>query len=68
MWGPDAAAFELVEVRYSAAEIDALDRAARRNRQGSVQFVNFDGLPEILRALGHRVDLSNGRFAACQQF
>jgi len=40
----------LVEVRYSAAEIDALDRAARRNRQGSVQFVNFDGLPEILRA------------------
>ena len=51
----------LVEVRYSAAEIDALDRAARRNRQGSVQFVNFDGLPEILRALGHRVDLSNGR-------
>ena len=51
----------LVEVRYSAAEIDALDRAARRNRQGSVQFVNFDGLPEILGALGHRVDLSNGR-------
>lgn len=51
----------LVELRYSAAEIEALDLAARERRQGSVQFVNFDALPEILRALGHRVDAFNGR-------
>ncbi|HEY7218144.1 MAG TPA: hypothetical protein VH985_07095 [Candidatus Binatia bacterium] len=51
----------LVELRYSAAEIEALDRAAREKRQEANQFVNLDGLPEILRALGHRVDVFSGR-------
>jgi hypothetical protein len=52
---------DLVDFRYSASQIEALDLAARGKRQGAVQFVNFDGLPEILRALGHRVDVFSGR-------
>ncbi len=51
----------LVEIRYSTDQINALDQAARRNRQRSIPFVNFDGLPEILRAIGRRFDVSNGR-------
>ena len=52
---------KLLELRYSAAEIDALDKAARERRRDAVQFVNFDGLPETLRALGHHVDVFRAR-------
>lgn len=52
---------KLVVMRYSSAEIDALDLKARAHRQGSYKFVNFEGLPEILRALGRQIDDRNGR-------
>ena len=51
----------LVELRYTLADLDDLDLNARDNRAGSFKFVNFEGLPEILRALGHRVEKRDGR-------
>ena len=50
----------LVELRYTLADLDDLDLDARDNRVGSFKLVNFEGLPEILRALGHRVEESGG--------
>jgi hypothetical protein len=46
----------LVELRYTLADLDDLDLNGRDNRAGSFKLVNFEGLPEILRALGHRVE------------
>ena len=46
----------LVELRYTLADLDDLDLDARDNRAGSFKLVDFEGLPEILRALGHRVE------------
>jgi len=51
----------LIELRYSVAEIRALDSAAKAKRRESFKLVNFEGLPEILRALGRRVDDSHAR-------
>lgn len=51
----------LIEMRYTAAEIHSLDTKAKDNRQRALNLVDFEGLPEILRAVGHRVDESNAR-------
>jgi hypothetical protein len=51
----------LVELRFTLADLDGLDLDARDNRASSFKLVNFEGLPEILRALGHRVEKSDGR-------
>ena len=51
----------LVERRYSVTEIRALDFEAKANRRESFKLVNFEGLPEILRALGRRIDESHAR-------
>lgn len=51
----------LVELRYSLGDLNDLDLDARAHRGGSVKSVNFQGLPEILRALGRRVDDKDGQ-------
>jgi hypothetical protein len=51
----------LVELRYTLADLDDLDLDARDNRAGSFKLVDFEGLPEILRALGRRVEESGGQ-------
>ena len=51
----------LVELRYSLGDLNDLDLDARVHRGGSFKFVNFEGLPEILRALGHRVEDKDGQ-------
>jgi hypothetical protein len=51
----------LVELRYTLADLDHLDLDARDNRASSFKLVNFEGLPEILRALGRRVEERDGR-------
>ncbi len=51
----------LIEMRYSVTEIRALDSEAKAKRRESFKLVNFEGLPEILRALGRRVDESHAR-------
>lgn len=52
---------KLVELRYSATEIDSLDAAAKANRHGAFKLVNFEGLPEVLRTLGRRMDERRAR-------
>ena len=42
-------------------EIRALDVEAKANRRESFKLVNFEGLPEILRTLGRRIDESHAR-------
>lgn len=51
----------VVELRYTLADLDDLDLDARDNRAGSFKLVDFEGLPEILRALGRRVEESGGQ-------
>jgi hypothetical protein len=51
----------LVELRYTLADLHDLDLDARDNRAGSFKLVNFEGLPEILRALGRRVEEMNAQ-------
>lgn len=58
---PQSPHLNLVEMRYTAAEIQALDTKAKAKRQRAFNLVNFEGLPEILRAVGHRVDENNAR-------
>ena len=51
----------LIELRYTLADLDDLDLDARDNRAGSFKLVDFEGLPEILRALGRQVEESGGQ-------
>lgn len=51
----------LVELRYSVADLHDLDLDARDKRASSFKLVNFEGLPEILRALGRRVEEKDGQ-------
>jgi len=58
---PQPAHLNLVEMRYTAAEIRSLDAKAKANRQRAFKLVDFEGLPELLRAIGHRIDENNAR-------
>jgi len=58
---PQPPHLNLVEMRYTGAEIHSLDTKAKAKRQRAFELINFEGLPEILRAVGHRVDESNAR-------
>lgn len=59
--GPTPPYLDLVDLSYSLAEIKKLDIQARTNRGASSSFVSFDGLPEILRAIGRRIDDEEGQ-------
>lgn len=58
---PQPPHLNLVEMRYTMEEIHSLDTKAKANRQRAFKLVNFEGLPEILRAVGRRVDAGNAR-------
>jgi hypothetical protein len=49
-----------IELRYSSDDIETLDREGKAKRGGSFKMVDFDGLPETLRALGKYVDDKGG--------
>jgi len=51
----------LVELRYSLGDLNDLDLDARAHRGSSFKFVNFEGLPEILRAVGRRLEEKDGQ-------
>jgi hypothetical protein len=53
----------LVELRYTVADLQDLDLDARDHRADSLKLVNFEGLPEILRALGRRVEEKDGQLS-----
>ena len=52
---------DLVEMTCSLADLKALDTRARANRGATFKLVNFQSLPEMLRAIGHRVDDQEGK-------
>jgi hypothetical protein len=58
--GPMPPYLDLVEFRYTLAEIESLDRKARATRGASLKLVNVQTLPEILRAIGRRIDDQDG--------
>jgi hypothetical protein len=58
---PEPPHLRLVEMRYSGDEIEALDAEARKQRRGQFALVNFDSLPEILRAAGRKIDNQRGK-------
>lgn len=49
----------LIELRYSFDDIESLDREGKAKRGGSFKMVDFNGLPEILRAVGRYIDNKN---------
>jgi len=51
----------LIEFRYSLGDLNDLDLDARTNRGSSFKLVNFEGLPEILRAIGRRLEDKDGQ-------
>ena len=51
---------QLLDISLSAEEIRSLDLDAARQRSGSFKLVNFERLPEMLRALGRYVESKDG--------
>lgn len=54
----------LVQLRYSVNELKSLDLAAAANRRSGFKLVDFDGLAEILRALGRHVEKKEAELRA----
>jgi hypothetical protein len=57
---PNSPHVRLIELRYSADDIDTLERDGQAKRCGSFKMVNYDGLPETLRAIGKYIDDKGG--------
>jgi hypothetical protein len=51
----------LLSVRYSRHDVRLVELRAREKRSSSLTKTKRDGLPEILRTLGHHVDNEGGR-------
>ena len=50
----------LIELSFTDDDIVSLDLAAVSQRGGAFKFVEFEGLPELLRAVGRYVDSKEG--------
>jgi hypothetical protein len=50
----------LLEITFSDDEIAALDSAAASGRGNGLTFVDFESLPEVLRAIGRYVESKEG--------
>jgi hypothetical protein len=57
---PAAPHLSLVELSFSLPQLRSVDQQAKVRRSGTFAFVRFDGLPEILRALGRHVESEEG--------
>lgn len=51
----------LLELQFSEPEISVLERQGRARRGGPTKTLDFDGLPELLRAVGRFVDSKRGQ-------
>jgi hypothetical protein len=58
---PSPPYFSLIELRYSLDNLIAIEREARARRRDSLKTVQFEGLPEMLRAVGRYVDRRRAR-------
>jgi hypothetical protein len=52
---------ELVKFNYSLAQIKALELKAKNRRGNAFNLVNFESMPEVLRAIGCRIDDQGGQ-------
>jgi hypothetical protein len=59
--GPSPPYLNLVEFSCSVAEVEKLDAQSRAARGSLFKLVNFESLPEILRAIGRRIDDRDGQ-------
>ena len=50
----------LIEMTFSKEKIQIIDREGRRRRGQSTGEIRFDGIPEILRAVGAYIDKKGG--------
>jgi hypothetical protein len=50
----------LIEMAFSKEKIQIIDREGRRRRGQSTGEIRFDGIPEILRAVGAYIDKKGG--------
>ncbi|HXG51557.1 MAG TPA: hypothetical protein VNN77_09160 [candidate division Zixibacteria bacterium] len=57
---PEPPHLALLELRYSRDDIQELESQGQAKRGRSFKTVNFEGLPETLRALGQRIDSVGG--------
>lgn len=51
---------ELIDLSFSEQEISGLERQGHAKRRGSSNTLDFDGLPEMLRAVGRFIDSKRG--------
>jgi len=51
----------LIEMRFSTAQIEVLDREGKMRRSQSNDGIRFDSIPEILRGIGGYVDSHRGQ-------
>jgi hypothetical protein len=51
----------IIDFSYSSVDIRSFDSEARTKRQESFKFVDFNGLAEILRAVGRHIESKDGR-------
>jgi hypothetical protein len=58
---PNPPHLSIIELRYTAMEMRFIDNEAKSQRQGSFSFVDFNRLPEILRAVGRHVETKEGQ-------
>jgi hypothetical protein len=57
---PNPPYLDLIELRFSVEDIQSLDREGQALRRRLNREIRFDGLPEIMRAVGEYVDNKRG--------
>jgi hypothetical protein len=51
----------IIDLQYSPGDVRSFDLQGQAKRESAFKFVDFNGLPEILRAVGRHVDSKEGR-------
>jgi hypothetical protein len=65
---PDPPYVGLREITFSDDEINSLDLAAATRRGNDLTFVDFESLPEIMRAIGRYVEIKEGDLLRVSSF
>jgi hypothetical protein len=58
----------LLEITFSDDEINSLDIAAATRRENDLALVDFESLPEVLRAIGRYVEIKEGDLLRVSSF
>jgi len=60
---PNPPFIDLIQLRYSAFELNSLELAAAQARSAGFNRVNFDSLAEILRTIGRKLEKLDAKLA-----